>query len=117
MTAFGFLVYAALVIIGCVGDILFLIMYTARSRPKWWHNTVSAHVFAFSALFGVLYIRTLIRLFDSKAQLAIMSQSVDNIIFAYGVSAAAAGVVWWRFLILLSSLREEKKEREEENIE
>jgi hypothetical protein len=112
MTTFGFLVYAALVIIGCVGDIAFLIIYTIKSRPRWWHNPVSAHVFAFSALFGVLYIRTLIRLFDSSAQAAIMSQSLGNIFFAYFVSTAAAVVVWWRFMILLTALREERKERE-----
>jgi hypothetical protein len=112
MTAFGFLIYATLVVIGCVGDIAFLIMYTIKSRPKWWHDSVSAHVFAFSALFGILYIRTLVRLFDSSAQAAIMSQSLGNIFFAYFLSAAAAAVVWWRFVILLSALREERKERE-----
>lgn len=110
MNTLGFIIYAALVVIGCVGDVGFLVMYTIWSRPKWWHNTVSAHVFAFSALFGVLYIRTLIRLFDQEARTTIMSQSPGNALFAFAVSTAAAGVVWWRFLILMSSLREEREE-------
>jgi hypothetical protein len=113
MNALGFFIYATLVVIGCIGDITFLILYTIKSHPKWWHDTVSAHVFSFSALFGILYIRTLFRLFNPETRVAITAQSFGDVLFAQTVAIAAAIVVWWRLLLLLSSLKEEKKEREE----
>jgi len=114
MTSIGFLIYATLVVIGCVGDVAFLIMYTIRSRPKWWHSTVAAHVFAFSALFGALYIRTLLRLFNPQARAAIMSQSSGDVIFIFCVAVAAAAVVWWRLSLLLFPPKEKDINDEQE---
>lgn len=101
MNTLGFLIYATFVVIGCVGDLFFLIGYTIKSRPKWWRSDVGRHIFAFSALFGVLYIRTLIRLFDSRARTAVMSQSMGDVVFGFTVVILAAFIVWQRVWIFM----------------
>jgi hypothetical protein len=109
MNAFGFIIYAILIVVGGSGALIFPIMYTIKFH--WWKSEVGIHVFAFSGLFAVLYTRSLIGLFNPISRHALADQSTGNLVFTFIVITVAALVVWQQIWIFIKARREEKKER------
>lgn len=118
MTALGFIIYATLIVIGCVGAVLFPVLYTIQSRPHWWKSEVGIHIFSFSSLFAIIYVRSLLGLFNPLARATVMAQTPGNVIFIFFATTLAAFVVWQRIWIFFEARREERHQlRLEDDIE
>lgn len=101
-------VYVALLVIGALGSVAFPLMYTIR--VPWWHEEVGVHLFAFSALFALLYSRSVVGLLTGTTNKLWDEADTGDKWFYLFIAIAGAFVVWQRFWIFIKSQRELRKE-------
>lgn len=107
MTSPMYVAYVVFLVIGALGSISFPVFYTIRT--PWWHDEVGVHLFMFSALFALLYSRSVLGLFNGAVARGWNAASTGDQWFYLFVTVAAAFIVWQRFWIFLKSQRQPKE--------